>query len=590
MQTPATTTTDRAPYLFVCYAHDDEPRVYPHIEWLQQQGVELWFDRGIRAGAIWRREIAEALDRATHLLFFISRASLASEHCDREIQYALDHRKTIVPVFIERMTLTPELELALSRVQALDATTLERDALRRRIAVAIRGERAPIRSIAILPLDDISAGADAYFADGLTETLIVELSKLPGLRVISRTSVTQFKGTRTPLAEIAKTLNVEGIIEGSVLRANEQVRVTTQLIDARDDRHLWAQQYDRDATRVLEIHTEVAKAVAKQISLLLTPQDAARFTPAKQVDPRAQAAYFRGLAERSLPLVPNTIQRAITAFEEAIEIAPDWAPPYAALATSIYMYGRIGARRRRVSGHLRARQLARRAIELDPTCGEAHSALGSGLYGYDWDWDGAERELRRGLDLGNSLWSLYPQLLMVLGRTDEAIAQADARVAAAPLDLYIRAERCMILFHVGHFERARLEAQQILASEPDYFVVATFLMYTNMALGRIKDAAAEYARLARDSLAGSELAQLARGNAEPMWRWLETHPARFWNAFGWLMRGDNDRAIAALEAGFREREYEISLLHDAWLAPLRSDPRFVRLVRDMNLPPVKALG
>ena len=180
---------------------------------------------------------------------------------------------------------------------------------------------------------------------------------------------------------------------------------------------------------------------------------------------------------------------------------------------------------------------------------------------------------------------------MALGRTDEAIAQADARLAAAPLDLYIRWEHCTVLFHTGHFERARLQAQQILAIEPDYFVVLTFLIYTNIALGRIEDAIADYARLARDSLSAGELAQVARGDAAPMWQWLQqTNPMRFWNAFGWLMSGDNDRAIASLKAGFKEREYEMVLLHDAWLAPLRSDPRFVSLVSDMNLPPAKPLG
>ena len=219
----------------------------------------------------------------------------------------------------------------------------------------------------MLPLANLSGDPEQEsFADGMTETLIAELAKPPACASSRATSVMQFKGAKTTLPEIAKTLNVDGVIEGSVMRAGNQVRITAQLIDARADRHLWAQQYDRELARVLEIQSEVARAVAARIQLALTPEQSARLKAPKPVDPRAQDAYFRGLAARHTWDVAD-LANASRKFEEAIRVQPDYALAHASQSSTLDFWslntpGDIDGRRLRIA----AKRAAIRAVELDP--------------------------------------------------------------------------------------------------------------------------------------------------------------------------------------------------------------------------------
>ena len=513
MDRPFSAYKGSEPYVFVCYAHGDSRIVYPEIHWLHQQGIHVWYDEGIAAGTVWRAEVADSIQRATQVIFYISAASLASANCKREIDYALDQGIDVVPVFLDATALPPALDLALNGIHALrrsddanyrahllDALHRPRSGIppavappQRRwrvlgsflaaivIATIAAGvwfwrtaptpDRSPIRSLAVLPLTDLAQEKETYFADGMTETLIAELAKLPGIRVTSRTSVMEYKGKAMPVREIAKQLNVDGIIEGSVMRDSGQVRITAQLIDARDDRHLWAEHYDRDAAHVFEIQAEVAKTVARQIALTLTPQQQAqRFVQQKPVDPRAQEAYFRGLQYRAGELNVANVDKASAAFEEAIQIAPDFAAAYAQLAATLWNTGDVpdGSHDVPVATMLRIRDLARRAIELDESNGGAHSVLGDVLFHYDWDWTAAEAEYRRAQDLGNTVNYGYPYFLISMGRAKEALVLVEALPEDGPSDLLVK--RLLLadiyLFGLRQYERGVEVTQAML----DHFV------------------------------------------------------------------------------------------------------------------------
>jgi TolB-like protein/class 3 adenylate cyclase len=454
---------------------------------------------------------------------------------------------------------------------------------------------SPIRSLAVLPLANLSGDPEQeYYADGMTETLIAELAKLPGVRVISRTSVMQFKGKRTPLPEIAKLLNVEGVIEGSVMRAENQVRITAQLIDARSDQHVWAEQYDRELARVLEIQSEVAKAVAKQIALALTPEQAARLKPPKPVDPRAQVAYFRGLSERDLAMNWGSAQ---TSFEESVRLAPEFAPAWAALSIWYSASCYLGCEDV-LAAAKRAREAAARALQLDPDLGDAHAAAAMVDTYFGWDWPAAERGFRRAQELGSSTdpfgkGALLATLLLDTGRRDEALAEFERWSREAPPDLTTRGLRFDFLFYTGRYEEALREANFALQADR---TAANFHFFRGDALellGRYEDAIDSYKEGLAASGDASDGEALERGFRSEgragyfrAWERRNVRQGEWTSAAGSrAMRGDIDGAFALLERAFEARDpYLRRLIVSPWLAPLRSDPRFADLARRMKLP------
>ena len=243
---------------------------------------------------------------------------------------------------------------------------------------------SPIRSLAVLPLENLSGDAQDYFADGMTDELITDLAQIGALRVISRTSVMPYKGARRPLPLVARELNVDAIVEGTVLRSGNQVRITAQLIQASADKHLWAQSYQGDLRNTLSLQKQVASAIADQIRIELTPHEQAVLKNAKTVDPEAYEDYLRG---RFFFNKRNSSERAQRYFQQAIEKDPNYAPPYTGLA-DIYQ----------LSDNPRlARQSVQKALDLDNNLAEAHNSLAELLYRFDRNWAGAEREFKRAL-------------------------------------------------------------------------------------------------------------------------------------------------------------------------------------------------
>ena len=285
----------------------------------------------------------------------------------------------------------------------------------------------PIRSLAVLPLESLSSDASQeYFADGMTDELITDLGQISALRVISRTSAMQYKGAHKPLPQIARELDVDAVVEGTVLHSGQRVRITAQLIRAAADQHLWSNSYEGDLGDTLALQSKVAREIADQIRINLTPQEKAALKSVKEVDPEAYEAYLKGRYFWN-KRTADGLQKAVDYFNQAIEKDPNYAPPYTGLADSYSLlgdweYGVLPPK----EAYPKAKAAAITALELDHTLSEAHTSLAFSLDGFDWDWGAAEREFKRAIELNPNYATAhhwYAWHLSVLGRNSEAIAE-----------------------------------------------------------------------------------------------------------------------------------------------------------------------
>ena len=462
-------------------------------------------------------------------------------------------------------------------------------------------DSAPIRSIAVLPLENISGDASQeYFADGMTDALIADLAKIGELRVISRTSILQYKGTRKTVPQIAQELGVGALVEGTVMRVGDRVRITAQLIDARRDEHLWAERYERDLSDILALQNQVARAIAAEIEVELTPGERDHLAEATVVDPRAFDAYLRGM-HRLQSLTAPSVESGLVLFDEAIAVDPDFALAHALKAVAYCMLS-FPLDAAPASELLpKARVAAQRALDLDPSLTEAHSAMGMVLSQYDWDWEGAERAFERALTLQpNNPWAQIQSgfNLLVLDRPEEAIRAGERAVRISPADLGPRFAFAGILYMAGDTERAIEEARRIRELEPS-FMVSGMLSSFYLDAGRENEAA----NAMLESLASTPdvpegvvaSAQEAFRTAGPagLWRFMielisDARMTGYLDAldatryFGAL--GDSDGWFEWAEIAYNERSPNIRYLR--LLSPdfIRSDPRFDDLVQRIGLP------
>jgi TolB-like protein/DNA-binding winged helix-turn-helix (wHTH) protein/Flp pilus assembly protein TadD len=300
-----------------------------------------------------------------------------------------------------------------------------------------------IQSLAVLPLENLSHDAEQeYFADGMTDELITDLAKIHALRVISRNSMMQYKGKRKSTPQIAQELNVDAIVEGTVMRSGDRVRITAQLIEALNDRHLWAETYEGDLHNILALQNEVAAAIAKEVKLKLSAQEEIHLANARPVNPEAHEAYLRGqyrlhgmAAEATDTLKSQSIEKAIDYFQQALTHDPNDALAYSGLAEAYFDLST--SYRAPLEVMPKAKAAAVRAIELDDSLAEAHSSLGYVALTFDWDWVRAEHEFQRALELNPSLPRAHAgyaeYLLFKLGRADEAIQELQRAYALDPL-------------------------------------------------------------------------------------------------------------------------------------------------------------
>ena len=461
-----------------------------------------------------------------------------------------------------------------------------------------------ITSVAVLPLKNLSGDpAQDYFAEGMTEALITELGKISSLQVLSYQSVIGYRQTAKPLPEIARELKVDALLEGAALRSGDRVRVTANLVQVGPERHLWAESYEFDPRDILAAQGEVARAVARQIRVRLTPQEQARLTTSRRVDPEAYEAYLLGRAYSSKARTRTSWTRAKEYFEKAIAKDPAYAHAYASLA-ELYMRPEGSPTRDPGDLRLQARRWAEKALELDDALAEAHTVLARVAAQQEWDWASAEREYRRALELnpGNPLARIwYSQYLYAMQRFEEAVAQAKHAQRLDPVSPLINTWAGAAYFFAGRVEEAMASWQKALELDPGYSDASLVLARAYVKLGMNQQAIAELQKaLIFNEGAPLVLGALAHAYARAGQREealklvgelkrIEAEERGFVPPFGiiWAYAGlgDEEQAFAWLERSYRERRDRMVWLNvDPLLDPLRSDPRFHDLVRRVGLP------
>lgn len=456
------------------------------------------------------------------------------------------------------------------------------------------GAAGEIHSIAILPLENLSGDPkQEYFADGMTDELITDLGQVSALRVISRTSAMTYKGTKKTLPEIANELGVDAVVEGSVLREANQVRVTAQLIDARTDRHIWAHSYVRDLTSVLAMQGEVAQAIADQVRIQLTPQEQARLTRARTMDTEAQDLYLLG----AHMLNAGDPRKAVEYLQESVDKDAGFAPAHAALANAYGWLGEAGWLPYN-EAFVRQKAEASKAIEIDDALPEGHAELAAAEMNLNWAWNTAEGELKRALALNPNLASVhaaYAFYLLKVGRLPEGLAEIKHDLELDPVSGRSFMNAGFAYYFARRYDEALVFIQRAYKLQPipaDY-LFPFGVIYTEK--GDYAKAAHNFQQLGDQPHALGHLGNLyARmgqtAEARAILPKLEERVAkdglgRYEIALIYAGLGDKEQAFAWLEKSLAAHDKGMTYLKiDPCLEPLRSDSRFRDLVRRVGLP------
>jgi TolB-like protein/Tfp pilus assembly protein PilF len=457
------------------------------------------------------------------------------------------------------------------------------------------------RSLVVLPLENLSGNPEQdYLADGMTEALIGRLSTIKGLRVISRTSSMQFKGTHSSVPEIARKLNVRVVVEGSVIRSGDRIRISAQLIQADTDVHLWSGTFDRELRDVLELQSEVAQSIARQIEVAVTGQERNRLVAVRAVSPEVYESYLKGLLE----LHKNTragLEEALRQFQAALNADPTFAPAYAGLGSTYEALGTVYFGASPFETRPKVLAAARKALELDPQLVDARVLLADNLQ-KEWKWSDAEAEYKRAIELSPSdagAQDGFSQWLLCQGRTEEALAAARRAQELDPLALY-GAQVGWILFQAHRYDEAIRELRSVLAVEPKDPSVLWFLGFALIGAERYDEAIATlekaatlsdrssavlgvlvhaYARAGRRAEALRVLGELQSRRQEGY-----VPSAAFLNAYTGL--GDKEEAFAWMERAAEERSNILQFLKvHPFFDPLRGDPRFAAFLQRANFSP-----
>src|SRR6202453_4095602 len=471
------------------------------------------------------------------------------------------------------------------------------------LSVWLFHSRAPtgMRSIAVLPLDNLSGDASQnYFADGMTDELITDLAQISALRVISRTSVMAYKGARKPLPQIARELNVDAVVEGTVLRSGDQVRITAQLIEASTDKHLWSRSYGGELRDTLALQNRVASAIADQIRINLTPREQAALKSAKAVNPEAYESYLKGRYFWNKRTAEG-LKVALAYFKQAIEEDPKYAQAYSGLADTYALSGDWQyAVMTPKEAFPEAKAAALKALELDNTLGEAHNSLAFVLDGFDWDFDAAGKEFRRAIELNPGYATahhLYAWHLSLLGRFDEAIAEMKRAQNLDPLSLIINADLAELLVLAHHYDESIAQSRKTIEMDPNFALAHNQLAQAYLQKRMYDEAVAELKKAVQLSgnsptcvanLARAYVASGKRSEAEKLLGDLKKRSNPGYSnspeiAIIYVSLGDTDQAMDWLEKGHQER-FNPGVLLRPGFDPLRSDLRFQRLAHRIGLP------
>ena len=466
----------------------------------------------------------------------------------------------------------------------------------------------PIRSIAVLPLDNLSGDpGEDYFVAGIHEALITDLARIGLQKVIAKSSADTFKGTTKSLRDVGRELGVDGLVTGAVVRARDRIQISAQLVNAETGAVVWANRYERVTGDVLALQNDIVAAIAREVRATLSPEQTARLTNARPVNPAAHDAYLKGrslFASLSNSFTPTLLDAAVAQFERAIQIDPTYAPPYAALS-SMYVTASQTSFLAPGTTFPKARAAALKAVELDDSLPEAHAALGGVYLWYDWNWQAAEREMQRALQLNpdstDALISWQTYSLLVAGRAADAERTSQRIVLLDPVNQFSRVQRVWLAFFSRRYDDSIANARSLLEVAPNNFMAQFFLALNHSVKRMGNEVDAECATMMK-MLGGTYAMQvigtcvwayavvghteLARG----LLRTLERPPAGIWqdpvimsNAYAGI--GDARRSLEWMEKGVEQRSPNMIYMKTTPLwDPVRNDARFQAVLRQMNFP------
>ncbi len=458
-------------------------------------------------------------------------------------------------------------------------------------------------SIVVLPLENLSGDKDQdYFADGMTDELIANLAKIRSLHVISRSTAMAYKGTRKPLSEIARELNVDAVVEGTVMRVGNRVRITAELVQVSTDHHLWADTYESQLGDVLALQNRVSSAIVNEIRINLTPEERERLAKAPAVSPEAYENYLKGLYYWNKRSDEN-LARAISYFERATSLDSQYALGYAGLSDcyaiiSAEIFGTMPAS----EAAPKAKAAAMRALELDPTMAEAQTSLATVKFNYDWDWSGASEGFERAIRLNPSYATAYQRYslyLIAMGRVQDSFAQIQKARALDPLSLSINFSLGWRFYMARQYDEAIAQSKDTLEMDPTYEL-------PHLILGQAYEQKGDYARAipelrrAVDLSHGTPLMVSAlahaygrsgsRAEAEKLLAKLQAKSPKqyvspYYLALICVGLGQNEQALDLLDQAFADRSNGLVFLKvEPELDQLRSNPRFIALQKRLGFP------
>jgi TolB-like protein/DNA-binding winged helix-turn-helix (wHTH) protein len=460
----------------------------------------------------------------------------------------------------------------------------------------------PIQSLAVLPLQNLSADpAQEYFADGMTEALITDLAKIPGLKVISRTSIMQYKGSQKRLPQIAQELGVDGIIEGAVLRSGDRVRITAQLVRGATDQHIWAESYERDLRDLVALQDEVSRSIATQIQKQIAPPVPQQLATSTAISPQAREDYLKGRYFWNLRTQAGYL-KAIDYFRAAITEAPQYAQAYAGSADAYALLGSLPDSKIRDTAMPKAKEMALTALRLDDTLADAHTSLAFVEMHYEWKFQEAEQEFKHAIDLDPNYsiahqWYAFD--LAAMGQMDEAVAEVKRARLTDPLSAIINTDVAEMLYFARRYDEALLQARATLDMDPNFAhahrVLERIYDEKHMFPEAIAEGQQAVALSASDIWMLSDLAStyaLAGKKTEMhdcLRRTANASPGGVLPETGATAEldvtlGEIDRALKVLESEYRQRDGSLILLSaNPRFDRLKSDPRFQQLLQRIGL-------
>jgi TolB-like protein/DNA-binding winged helix-turn-helix (wHTH) protein/Tfp pilus assembly protein PilF len=459
-----------------------------------------------------------------------------------------------------------------------------------------RSRVPPIRALAVLPLENLSADPEQeFFADGMTEELTTDLGKISALRVISRTSVMQFKGTRKPLSEIGRGLGVDAVIEGTVTRSGNHVRITANLVQVSPERHLWADSYEGDLGDILELQGKLAQAIATTIRVKLTPEEQIRLSGARPVGPEAYQAYLKGQYFFA-KFTPEDEQKALTYFQEAVEKDPNLVLAYVGISNVYQILGNMEVILPKVA-HPQGKLAIAKALEIDPRSGEAHAAHAWRLLYYDWDFAASEKEFKYALELNPNAATThqgYGKYFAALGKFPESISEMKWALDLDPLSLNKMSDFCRVLLYARRYDEALTQCGAALEIDPNYVEALFLTANVYAAMGKRPEAHKVYAKAWTvwgenpATIAAVDRAFAKLGPLGASQTWFELNKKQIEEgkispinlAYRYAEFGRKDEAFPWLEKAYERRShYLIFVAVDPAFDSLHADPRFADLLR-----------